>query len=210
MKNTLLLLAMVAVISGCATSHHADGSSQSVEKEIAALDDQAIAAYFRGDTATMRRLEAEDFVVIGDEGKAFTTQGRYESIDRQVKDGRWYPGGTTRTNETRSIRVFGATAIVYGIDVVKTHDSQERVAFSGVWNQRNGAWRLVHLHFHTPKAPQPTAEEKHASSHNPIAYDFASRLLDELKEADAPTSAVTSLQEHLHAVNTKRDAGISP
>jgi hypothetical protein len=207
MKYSLLLLVTVTLISGCATAHRADSSGRSVENEIAALDDQAIAAYFRGDTATLRRLEADDFIVIGDEGNAFSTQGRYESIDQQVKDGRWYPGGATRTNETRTIRVFAPTAIVHGIALVATQDSQERVAFSEVWNKRNGAWRFVHLHFHTLKGSQPRAEDNH---HKPNAYDLGSRLLDELKEADAPTSSAISLQEHLRGVGIKRDAGMSP
>jgi hypothetical protein len=207
MKNTFLLLVLVAVISGCATADRADSSSQSVEQQVAALDDEAMTAYYLGDTSTLRRLEANDLVVIGDEGKAWSTAGRYASIDRQVKEGRWFPGGAGRTNETRAIRIFGPTAIVHGIAVVKTRDSQERVAFSEVWNQRNGTWRFVHLHFHTLKGPPPVADQNHAPR-NATASDLGLRLLDELTEADAPTGAFVSLQERLHASGVRRDAGI--
>ena len=161
MKNSLLLVAALAVVCGCATTDLAGSSGRSVDKEIAALDDEALSAYFRGDTVTLRRLEADNFIVIGDEGKAFSTTGRYESIDRQVKEGKWFQGGVARTNESRTIRVFGPTAIVHGVAVVNTHDTQERVAFSEVWNHRNGSWRFVHLHFHSLKGPQSPTEDHH-------------------------------------------------
>jgi ketosteroid isomerase-like protein len=144
-KPALPLILAVVLISGCATSHQSQKSDKAQETEVAAVADELLAAYFRGDTATLRRCEAVDWTGIGPDGKTWTTQGRYEDIDAKAKEGKWFPGGAVFTHESRTVRVLGNTAYIYGISSVKAGGEQHRVAYTTVWMERNGHWQNVHI-----------------------------------------------------------------
>lgn len=147
MKKLVCALALVICI-GCSTTPHLSQEPKPVPAELSSMREQVYNAYFGGDTNALRELEGEDFVVIGSTGKPETTEGRYDSIGRQKAAGTWFPRGVQRQEEFSSARIYGNTAIVHGRDVYGADRSP--VITTEVWLKRNGQWKLVHLHFHSP------------------------------------------------------------
>lgn len=107
------LLAMLT-LSGCATYRGATPADSAEQSRIAELRDEWYSAYFRGDTATLDRIEADDFVVIDPSGQVETTEGRYAGIQERVKENQWFASGTTRGPEQVEFRSYGEVMLVYG------------------------------------------------------------------------------------------------
>jgi hypothetical protein len=148
MKQRILLLFAVLVGLGYAVAQPSHSSDQDAATEITSLADEEYAAYFRGDTAVMRRIEGVDFVVVGPDGKSEPNEGRYEGIERKVKAGQWFSAPVVTTKETRGTQVFGESAVVHGIMLEKQGGELARVAYTEAWVKREGHWKFVYLAYH--------------------------------------------------------------
>lgn len=145
---TSAAILLVLAIGGCATSRGmaADGGAE--RTGIAELRNEWYTAYLRGGAATLDRIEAEDFVVIGPDGRAGTAEGRYARIQEAVKANRWFAPGTTRGPEQVQMRSYGDVVLVHGRTSPQPGSSGQGSAFTEVWVRRNGRWEVAHLHFH--------------------------------------------------------------
>jgi uncharacterized protein (TIGR02246 family) len=128
-----------------ATSGHGqtavEQTSKSIEQQIAALSDQAVHAYLKGDTGFIEKHYADDATIIHSDGKLSTKAQeienfksgalKYESID--VHD--------------RKIRVYGNTAVVVALS--STKGTLGGKPFSGdfrstrIWVKEHGNWKIV-------------------------------------------------------------------
>lgn len=134
MIGSLLALAAVA----------ANADTAADQKAVAALDTQYQAAVKAGDTATMDRILADDFVVVTGTGRIYTKADLL---------------GMARTNRVRyvhqeeepqsqTVRVWGDTAVVTaelwgkGLDQGRAFDWH--VWFSDTYVRTPSGWRYVH------------------------------------------------------------------
>jgi hypothetical protein len=124
------------------------------------------AAFYAGDTEAMDKVEAKEFVVIGERAgqtRMLTKEEQLKGIKKGVEDKKWFPKGMTHGTEDLRIRFEGNVAVLTGRDWVKAPDqkdpTKERVAVSEVWVERDDRWTVLHLHFH-PIAPSPDQPKK--------------------------------------------------
>jgi uncharacterized protein (TIGR02246 family) len=116
-------------------------ASANAEQEIAALSDQAVQAYLKGDVSFVEKYFADDYTAIHSDGKLSTKAEeienfksgalKYESIDVRDLKIRTY-GDTAVTNTLASIKVT-ANGKTFGGDIRNTR----------VWVKQKGNWKVV-------------------------------------------------------------------
>ena len=120
-----------------------------------------LSAYYRGDTAALERIEADDYVVIFNE--IGTIEGRYERIDSKVRQNDWLQQPVSYSIEGMKIRSYsgGDVAITNGPAQVSIpgQDTVELLV-SSVWVKHNGTWEIVQLHFNAIQTPQPNSNSE--------------------------------------------------
>jgi len=116
------------------------GKGGNVEQQIAALSDQAVQAYLKGDTSFFEKYLANDYTAIYASGQLYTKAEslrsgtlKYEAIDVHE----------------RKIRAYGDTAVV--ITLTSSKGTLSGKPFSGdyrntlVWVKQKGGWKSVAL-----------------------------------------------------------------
>jgi ketosteroid isomerase-like protein len=120
------------------------------------------AAFYGGDTDAMDKVEAKEFVVIGERGMQ-TKDEQLKRIKKAVEDKKWFPKGMTHGTEDLRIRFEGNVAVLTCLAWTKAPDHKdppkERVALTEVWVERDDRWTVLHLHFHQI-APSPDQPKK--------------------------------------------------
>ncbi len=135
-----------------------------LEKSLRAVREEYFSAFYRGDTATMAKIEADDFDVFHErqDNRQDAAEWR-KGIDKLVQAKLWAPKrlvGET-VNMTMRVQMGGKWnwAVVVGAGLVENSDpkaKKEYKMFSETWDMKNGTWRLAHLHF----AVGPAEDEK--------------------------------------------------
>jgi ketosteroid isomerase-like protein len=123
-------------------------------------------AFYGGDTHAMDKVEAKEFVVIGEHDMHTylrTKEQHLKGIKKAVEGKRWFPKGMTEGIEDLRIRFEGNVAVLTGRAWVKAPDQKdppkERVALTEVWVERDNRWTVLHLHYHQI-APSPDQPKK--------------------------------------------------
>jgi ketosteroid isomerase-like protein len=153
MKRLLLLTALTSLAAPMVFGQAAAKKDHGVaaEQEIMKIRRDWYDAFFRGDTATMNRIETDDFVVVSDSGP-HNKKSQLAGIQRAVKKDKWLPKGVTLVDENLNVRLHGSAAVISAIGWKKQPGQgkkppEERDAFTEVWIKRDGRWKVMHLHF---------------------------------------------------------------
>lgn len=151
--RSLLVVPLLAV-SACSPSEPtaevstpaptASEPAEDVEATIIALEEQWVAAIVDGDTATLDRLLADDFV-----GTSPTAHFFYKSMAIDDLDSGTYVVSAMDMDEV-SANVYGDTAVAYtSQEETSTYageDTSGHYHYTNVWLRRNGQWQVVASH----------------------------------------------------------------
>jgi len=86
------------------------------DKLLAARDAWYV-AFYAGDTDAMDKVEAKEFVVIGERAgqtRMLTKEEQLKGIKKAVEDKKWFPKGMTQGTEDLRIRFEGNVAVITG------------------------------------------------------------------------------------------------
>ena len=142
------LLVMCAVATLASAQAVPTNRPLSAEGELRAAEQRLVDAERDGDTATLNRMLAEEFVATGATG---IQTKKADFID-------WYSPKHYKymTAEELDIRVYGSTAVVLGKcrQLNLNAGEEEATRFTDVWVKRDGQWIIVAEHFSLLKTPQ--------------------------------------------------------
>jgi hypothetical protein len=155
--TTLLALSFVFVSIGTAAALAADEERSIPRQEkLLTARNAWYAAFCRGDTTEMDRIEARDFLVLSESGVE-TKDQQLRGIRRRVEQNNWLPKDTVHVTEDLKVRFYGGSAVVTGRGWMKfparEDQPQKQSALTEVWVERDGQWSVVHLHFHQIARP---------------------------------------------------------
>ena len=147
MKRIMIVLAITVAASALAL-----GQGGNVEQSIKALTEQARQASLKGDVATVDKLLADDYIVIGGTGATSTKAEALENF----KSGKLKFEAIDVSDI--KVRVYGDTALVNTTANLKGHfgaiDISGQYRGVRVWVKRKGQWQSVSFQS-TRVAPQP-------------------------------------------------------
>ena len=109
------------------------------------LEDERLRALARNDAGFVERHYADDYLTTSAMGGAVRTRSEVAARFRsgEVKY-------ESASQEGRKVRLYGDTAIVTGVDILKGNDGGQDVSgrrrFTRVWVKQDGQWRLVGHH----------------------------------------------------------------
>jgi hypothetical protein len=167
MKQVLVITGLLCLVlpSESSLAQGAKEKEPRRDKLLAARDAWYV-AFYGGDTAAMDKVEAKEFVVIGERAgqtRMLTKEEQLKGIKQAVEDKKWFPKGMTHGTEDLRIRFEGNVAVITGLDWSKAPDQKdppkERAALTEVWVERDDGWTVLHLHFHGVK-PAPDEPKK--------------------------------------------------
>lgn len=137
--RTRALLALLLLCSACAPL----AADEATEQEVARLDQSVVAAIVKGDVAFVERTYSPDYTFVGVRG---------ETLDRaqSIADMR---SGKTKYDDIkvtqRSVRVYGNTALVTGVEVLKGRTPagpfDSNVRFIAAYTRRGNRWLEVYF-----------------------------------------------------------------
>ena len=162
MKSVLLVLIMTVLgphlVLGQAPAKK--DQSGSAEEEIMRIRRDWYNAFFRGDTATMNRIETDDFIVVSESGLE-NKRSQLAGIQRAVKENRWKSSGVTLVDEDMKLRFHGETAVLsersWNKESGQGNKSPEsKAAVTEVWIKHDGRWQVMHLHYNALDQPAST------------------------------------------------------
>jgi ketosteroid isomerase-like protein len=138
LKTLISVIFTVLLVSGCKSKKKTqDGADQQLMR----LNNLYDSALIRHDTATLKRLYAEDFVYTNPEGKVLTRQEQVTSI--AVSEVNWESG----RSEDVKVKIFDNTAVMTGAFLAKGNyrgnplTIQER--YTAVWIKTDTSWQMV-------------------------------------------------------------------
>lgn len=147
-------------------------SASAVEQELLKLERAWLDAYQKHDVAAMERIEADDFSITHSNGQVIT---KAQEIANLKKAGPGESSMTFSTEETK-VRLFGDTAILNGIVVMKGNNSTQRSRYTDVYVKRNGQWQVVASHLSQIPAPAaPASSSSAAAPSSPAAPASAAK-----------------------------------
>src|SRR5947209_8515760 len=115
MKQVLVITGILCLVlsSGPSLAQGAQGAKEKDPRrdKLLAARDAWYAAFYGGDTDAMDKVEAKEFVVIGDRGM-LTKEEQLKGIKKAVADKKWFPKGTTQGTEDLRIRFEGNVAVI--------------------------------------------------------------------------------------------------
>ena len=151
----LCAIALVANISVAALAQ-----SAVPEKEIVASIYAYFDAFARLDADAMAAIETDDYVFIQD-GRIVDKQQQIASIrDARKKLGTTAPPPRKYAIEVHRISRAGDRFVVTGTNTVTAEGTAFKAAFTEVWLQQGGRWRVQHGHY---SGPPPSAGQKPAN-----------------------------------------------
>jgi len=167
MKQVLVITGLLCLVLPSEPSFAQGAKEKDARRaKLLAARDAWYVAFYAGDTAAMDKVEAKEFVVIGDRAgqtRMLTKGEQLKGIKKAVEDKKWLPKGVTHETEDLRIRFEGNVAVLTGRGWLKAPDQKdphrERAALTEVWVERDGRWTVLHLHFHRI-APSPDQPKK--------------------------------------------------
>jgi hypothetical protein len=152
MKQVLVITGVLCLVLPSESSLAQGAKEKDARRDkLLAARDAWYAAYYGGDPDAMDKVEAKEFVVIG-ERVMLTKEEQLKRIKKAVEDKKWFPKGMTQGTEDLRIRFEGNVAVITGRAWVKASDQKdppkERFALTEVWVGRDDRWTVLHLHFH--------------------------------------------------------------
>jgi hypothetical protein len=167
MKQVIVITGLLCLALPSAPSLAQDTKKKDPRQDkLLAARDAWYEAFYAGDTDAMDKVEAKEFVVIGERaGKTGmqTKEEQLKGIKKAVEDKKWFPKGMTQGTEDLRIRFEGNVAVITGRGWAKPPDQKdppkERAAQTEVWVERGNGWSVLHLHFHGVK-PAPDEPKK--------------------------------------------------
>lgn len=106
-----------------------------------------VRAYFDGDVATLDSLEASGFSStcrLGTQVK----KTQLEGIAAAVREGCWFPDGSTGEDVERHVHMLGDVALIHGvIHTAALGHLPPSVACTEVWQRVDSAWLALRMHF---------------------------------------------------------------
>ena len=167
MKQIIMITGLLCLALSPEPCLSQDGKDKALRRDkLLAARDAWYEAFYRGDTDAMDKVEAKEFVVIGERGgqtSMLTKEEQLKGIKKAVEDRKWFPKGMTQGTEDLRIRFEGNVAVITGRGWAKAPDQndrpKERAALSEVWVERDDGWTVLHLHFHGVK-PAPDQPKK--------------------------------------------------
>jgi ketosteroid isomerase-like protein len=170
MKRIVFSLILALAIPVIALAQEKAGQSKD-EQEILKTRSEWLEAYYKGDTETLARIETSDFVVIHD--RVIENRRVYPPMQNAAKAGRWFPKGSANIDTELRVRVQGNVAVVSGRGWDKIpgrieEPPQNIKAYSEVWVNQDGRWRIMHLHFDRQDSPrQPSSDKSQTAAPTP-------------------------------------------
>lgn len=119
------------------------------EQEIAKIESELATAFLKGDAGVCRRVMADDWVGVDDEGMLFDKATLVKDLvsgDLKI---------TTGKKDDLKVRIYGDTAIaIYRLTqnmTYKGHDASGAYRSTDIFVKRDGQWQMVG--WHTSKMP---------------------------------------------------------
>lgn len=169
--GTTSLALVAAAFAGCSGSRSGEALTDTTaanaatpapdgttDQQIRDMLNEYLTAYYRGDATGLQRFEADDFVVLYDEGFEEPGPDRYPRVASAVKQNRWFPQPVAFDLGDTRVRRHGDVAITYG-KMTETIPGKARAeyAVSSTWVRGDQEWEVVQFHF-TPVRPKPAAQ----------------------------------------------------
>jgi ketosteroid isomerase-like protein len=134
MTNRLsaLVLALSSLIPVVARSQTETPDTSKIER----LHQQWLAAFDKGDGATMDRMELPNLVLVFDNGMIWQKSGPRAGTQKPT-------GVTSRKLSKVQVRQFGDEAVLTGLLTNKDRESEETVPTNVVWLRRNNDWLVA-------------------------------------------------------------------
>jgi len=136
MKKMLVAGPLLLFMVGCKTS-----DDSNTVAELTRMEQEFVAATLRGDTATVEKLLADDFIGIDPNGRRFSKAevlANLNSADTSILDLR---------HEDIRIAVFDDCAVATALTAVKWvqdgNEVEEQFPYMRVWIKRQGSWLAV-------------------------------------------------------------------
>ena len=110
-----------------------------LERLIAGRVTEYFAAMGRGDLATVEQMLADDYMVVGVDGK-------FENRTERLRWLKANPGIVANVTPSEiQVRIYGATAVVSGLVSIPPDGKEPAVTerFTQVWVKGQGTWRVV-------------------------------------------------------------------
>ena len=134
----------------------AETAAGGAESEVRRLERQWLDAYQERDTAAMRRIVADDFLITFPDGSMQDKPQVVASLEASRAQGQGSP--RFWTEDVRS-RTYGRTVILTGTVVTAyARDGrtvEDRMRYTDTYVERGGRWQVVASHLSNYKAPVP-------------------------------------------------------
>jgi hypothetical protein len=134
-------LSSAALLIALAFASLAQAQSSDLKTELVRLQGQFLTAFQNGDGATLDRMEVPNLVLINGEGMG-------EIWQKQGPRGKLKPGpaGVHRVLTDVTVRQFGDTAVLTGIQTTKAPGSPDDISSTTVvWVRQAGKWLVASI-----------------------------------------------------------------
>jgi ketosteroid isomerase-like protein len=134
--------------------------ANAVELELLKLERAWLDAYQKRDVAAMERIESDDFTITHANGRVITKAQEIANLKRPGPS----DSSMSFSTEDTKVRVYGDTAVLTGIVIMKGKDFSERSRYTDVYVKRNGQWQVVASHLSNLSPPASPATSAAPSS----------------------------------------------
>ena len=137
-RSPLAVAALLVVASF--VGHAQDTQQSNIERYIEESESQWAEAGVKGDTATIERILADDFVGVAPDGSFYDKA-------KEIADTREEKGNTlsNHVNEVK-VRFFGDTAVAQGSETWERRTGEPKrgsYVWTDTWVRRNNKWQIV-------------------------------------------------------------------
>jgi ketosteroid isomerase-like protein len=143
-RNAVCFAAIALLASNMQFSACAADSKPNDEAAIKKIENDWINAIVKRDAAYLQKIEADDYVFTGPDGKALT---KAEDIKSDTTGDVVFDDFKI---DNLKVRFYGDTAIVNGIGTVKAHEKEEdlsgQYSWTDVFAKQKGEWKAVSAH----------------------------------------------------------------
>lgn len=134
----MLLTSLIALVAFCGVAGARPGNTSKAEAELRQIEETRRHAIATGDTKTLDRIYADDFVAIAGNGQVITKTDLFAVLARND------PSVVFTTDEI-NVRIFGETAVFTGRLTGRAQDGTVVSVgrFTHVFVKRAGRWQCV-------------------------------------------------------------------
>ena len=142
MSRTALIATLIALL----TTAPCAPARADAEAELARAETEWLAAYTLNDRDAMSEFLANGFTITFPDGRVDTRQNIIDSMDPERAGVPPEEGRETHYTRDREIRLLGDTAILTGVYVAPSNDSDRpdlEWRYTDTWMRIDGRWRVV-------------------------------------------------------------------